>query len=113
LLELRVLAESRSVLLARVAEALGVAPQSLTLSLLAERVDPLRAGRLLELRAAFTETLSQIARANHGLGLLLERSLFRIREALRLLRESLGFGPQYDSVGRLLVPPFPVLDQEA
>lgn len=113
LLELRVLAESRSVLLTRLAETFGVPSSALTLSRLMTLVDSPEAGQLQEVRTSLTDTLSQIARANHGLGLLLERSLFRIQETLRLVRESLGLGPQYDLAGRLLVPVFPVLDQEA
>lgn len=113
LLELRVLGESRGVLLARIADTFGVPPRAVTLSRLATLVDPPDATELLAVRTSLTETLSEIAQANHGLGLLLERSLFRIGEILRILRESLGLGPQYDPAGRLLVPAFPVLDQEA
>lgn len=111
LLELRMLAESRTVLLGRLAEAFGVPASALTLSRLTGLVDPLEAARLRALRSLLAETLSEIAQATHGLGLLLERSLFRVREVLRILKESLG--PQYDPAGRLLVPAFPVLDQEA
>lgn len=111
LLELRVIAESRGVLLTRLAEAFDVPVSALTLSRLTELVDAREAARLRAVRSSLAETLSQIAHATHGLGLLLERSLFRIREILRILKESLG--PQYDPAGRLLVPAFPVLDQEA
>jgi flagellar biosynthesis/type III secretory pathway chaperone len=111
LLELRMLAESRGVLLSRLAETFDVPVSSLTLSGLTALVDPDDATRLCAIRTSLAETLSETAQATHGLGLLLERSLSRIREILRILKESSG--PQYDSAGRLLVPAFPALDQEA
>ncbi|MBI4611245.1 MAG: flagellar protein FlgN [Candidatus Rokubacteria bacterium] len=113
LLELRLLAESRGVLLTRLAEAFELPPSALTLARLVTLVDEPHATQLLEVRTRLTQTLAEIAQASRGLGLLLERSLFRISEILRILRESLGLGPQYDPTGRLLLPAFPVLNHEA
>ncbi|MFQ5828073.1 MAG: flagellar protein FlgN [Candidatus Methylomirabilia bacterium] len=113
LLELRVLSESRGVLLSRLAELYDVPTSALTLSRLTDLVDQPEADQLREVRTTLTETLSQMAQASYRVGLLLERSLFRIRETLRLVRESLGFAPQYDPAGRLLTSASPILDQEA
>ncbi|MFQ5946084.1 MAG: flagellar protein FlgN [Anaerolineae bacterium] len=113
LLELRVLSESRSVLLSRLAEFYDVPAPALTLSRLADLVDPPESEWLREVRTTLTETLSEIAQTSYRVGLLLDRSLFRIRETLRLVRESLGGTPQYDPTGRLLSSALPVLDQEA
>ncbi len=100
-LKMRILEQSRQALLEKIAEAIGIPPEALTLSVLEERLEEPLANQLSTLRSKLRAILQSIREANEENRVFLQHSVDFVKGSLDLIRHLTLTSPTYMPTGGL------------
>ncbi len=100
-LKIRILEESRVVLLEKLADNMGVPPEALTLSALEQRVKEPFVTQLSTHRSNLSAILQSIREVNEGNRVFLQHSVDFVKGSLALIRHLTASNPKYMATGIL------------